>query len=139
MKALPAFALICLVTGCVSAPPLAPGVSGTYDLVSVDGRPLPSEDNIVDGSLELRGNRTFTWRFSMQETGEDGARTVAPIVFEGSFSVVAENSGSLQIRLTRRDRASSYGEEDEEIVGTLTGDSLSFTSEDLTAVFRRRG
>jgi len=139
MKTLPAFALVCLVTGCAVAPPLAPGVSGTYDLVSVDGRPLPSKDNIVDGSLELRGNRTFIWKFSMQEVGEDGARTVAPIVFEGSFSVVAEDSGSLRIRLTRKDRASSYGEADEEIVGTLTNNNLGFTSEDLTAVFRRRG
>jgi hypothetical protein len=139
MRTLPTLALIWLVTACASAPPMAPGIAGTYDLVSVDGRPLPSEDNIVDGMLQLRGNRTFSWRFTMQEVSEEGERTLAPIVFEGRFAVDEGSPVGLRIRLTRRDRASSTSGNEEEIEGTLEGDSLSFTSEELTAVFRRRG
>ncbi len=139
MQALPTLTLIWLVMGCASAPPIAPGVVGSYDLVSVDGRPLPSPDNIVDGTLELRGNRTFAWTFTMQEVNEEGEISLAPIVFEGRFSVATESSAGLVIRLTRRDRGSSSSGPEEEIEGTLAGDSLTFASEDLNAVFRRRG
>jgi hypothetical protein len=138
MRSLPSLALILLITGCASAPPLTPGVAGTYDLESVDGLPLPSKDNIVNGTLQLRGNRTFTWRFTMQEISEEGERSQLPVVFEGRYSVGAESPAGFLIRLTRRDRASSMSGNTEVIEGILIVDTLTFTSEDLNAVFGRR-
>ena len=138
MRPLPVFALILILTACASAPPIAPGITGTYELESMDGRPLPSKDYIVEGALELRGNRTFTWRFTMQEVNDEGEESLVPIVFEGRFAVGVENSAGLPVRLTRRDRISSMTGKEEEIEGTLTGETLTFTSADLNAVFRRR-
>jgi hypothetical protein len=137
MKNLPALALIWILMACASAPPVAPGIAGTYELVSVDGGPLPSVDGIVDGTLELRGNRTFTWRFTMQEVDEGGNLSLAPILFEGRFAVDEGAGTGLRILLTRRDRTSSLSGSEEEIEGTLTGGTLTFRTPELNAVFSR--
>jgi len=138
MRILLTSALFSLLVGCATAPPIAPGIAGAYDLVSVDGRPLPSADNIVDGTLELRGNRTFVWSFTMQEIGPEGERSLVPIVFEGRFAIAPQTGPEIPIHLTRRDRASSMTGNQEEIEGILTGETLTFTTVDLNAVFRKR-
>lgn len=136
MKALPALTLFFLVAGCASAPPLAPGISGLYHLETMDGAPLPSKTNVVAGTLQLRENRTFTWRFTVG--GQAGSQESEPIVFEGRFVVEEGASGELLIQLTRRDGVTAGGGGQERIEGSLAGSILSFTSPDLTAVFERR-
>ena len=131
-------ALIGLLAGCASGPPLAPSIAGIYDLVSMDGQPLPSKDNIVDGTLQLRGNRSFTWEFTMQEMGEGGTRKLVPVVFEGRFDATEDPPSGFLVRLTRRDRTSSMKGSEEEIEGRLDEGMLTFASVDLDAVFRRR-
>ena len=123
---------------CATAPPLAPGITGAYKLVSVDGKPLPSENNILDGDLQLRGNRSFTWSFTMLEIKEGGERDQVPVVFEGRFQVEEGTGGDRRVLLTRRDRAAAMNAGQEKIEGVLNGDTLTFTSPDLKAVFRRR-
>ena len=132
------FALMVTLAGCASAPPISSAITGIYDLESMDGQPLPSEDNVVAGTLHLRGNGRFTWDFTMQEIEEGGARKLVPIVFEGRFSVTEKSPSILLISLTRRDQASSLRGSEEEIEGTLDHGALTFTTADLNAVFRRR-
>ncbi len=130
---------LCLfAVGCATAPPLAPGITGAYELVSVDGKPLPSENNILDGNLQLRGNRSFTWRFTMLEIKAGGERDQVPVVFEGRFQVEEGVGGDHKLLLTRRDRVAAMNAGQEKIEGVLDGDTLTFTSPDLNAVFRRR-
>jgi hypothetical protein len=103
----------------------------------MDGAPLPSRTNVVEGTLQLRENRTFTWRFAMA-AGPNGQEQ-APIVFEGRFTVEEDaDKGGLLVRLTRRDENTSFGAPRERIEGRLVGSTLSFDTPDLTAVFRRR-
>ena len=135
---LTSLALIGLLAACASGPPLAPSITGIYDLVSMDGQPLPSKDNVVDGTLQLRGNRSFTWDFTMQEMDQRGTRKLVPVVFEGRFAATEKSPSGFLIRLTRRDRASSLSGSEEEIEGTLEDGTLTFASPDLKAVFRRR-
>lgn len=135
MKSPPILALLFLMVGCATAPPLAPGITGLYHLESMDGAPLPSKMNVVAGTLQLRENRTFTWRFSTETLEGTGSRQPAPIVFEGRFVVEEDASGGLLIQLTRRDGVSGS---QERIKGRLVGSTLSFASPDLTAVFQRR-
>jgi len=138
MKVLPALTLMLLIAGCASAPPLAPGITGLYHLESMDGAPLPSKMNVVAGTLQLRENRTFTWRFTVGAAAGAGSRESEPIVFEGRFVVEEDASGDLLIQLTRRDGVSPMGAGQERIEGRLVGSTLSFASHDLTAVFKRR-
>ena len=135
MKLAPVITLVLFIAGCASAPPLAPGIAGVYHLESMDGAPLPSKTNVVAGTLQLRNNRTFTWRFSVGETPGSMNQEQAPIVFEGRFVVEDDGSGGVVIQLTRRD---GVGVASEKIEGRLVGTTLSFSSPDLTAVFRRR-
>ena len=136
MKPLSLFLLFTFLAGCASAPPLAPGIAGLYQLETMDGAPLPSSTNVVEGTLQLRANRTFTWRFAMA-AGVNGQEQ-APIVFEGRFTVEEDASEGLLIRLTRQDENTSFGAPSERIDGRLVGSTLSFATPDLTAVFRRR-
>lgn len=138
MKTLSPLALVWLLAACASVPPLPDGIAGTYTLESMDGQPLPSADGVLDGVLELRGNRTFTWKFTMQEILEAGRGAQVPVVFEGRATILQESPAGLRIRLTRRDRASSMAGPAEEIEGLLAGDLLTFADEALTAEFRRR-
>lgn len=133
-----AWGLLYLLLGCASAPPLAPGITGGFVLETMDGRPLPSEDGVLDGSLQLRGNRSFTWRFTMVEEQEGGGTRQVPVVFEGRFRITGEAGGSFRVHLTRRDRAAATRTVQEEIEGILAGETLTFETEELTAVFRRR-
>ena len=75
----------------------------------------------------------------MREVDEGGGRSLVPIVFEGRFAVGGEDGTGLRILLRRRDRASSMSGSEEEIEGALTGGTLTFTTPELNAVFRRRG
>lgn len=135
MKLSSILTLMFLVAGCASAPPLAPGITGLYHLESMDGAPLPSKMNVVAGTLQLRENRTFTWRFTTGAAAGAGSQEQGPIVFEGRFVVAEEASGGVLIQLTRRD---GVGVGQERIDGRLVGSTLSFASPDLTAVFKRR-
>jgi hypothetical protein len=136
MKPLSVLPLIVLLAGCASAPPLAPGIAGLYHLDTMDGAPLPSRTNVVEGTLQLRENRTFSWRFAMAASAD--GQEQAPIVFEGRFTVEEDESEGQLIRLTRQDQNTSFGAPRERIEGRLVGSTLSFDTPDLTAVFRRR-
>ena len=135
MKLVPVISLVLLVVGCASAPPLAPGITGLYHLETMDEAPLPSKTNVVAGTLQLRSNRTFTWRFSVGEAPGTMNQEQASIVFEGRFVVEEDGSEGIVIQLTRRD---GVGVASERIEGRLVGSTLSFASPDLTAVFTRR-
>lgn len=135
MKSASIPALLFLLVGCATAPPLAPGITGTYHLETMDGAPLPSRLNVVAGTLQLRENRTFTWRFSTAPAAGTVDQEPSAIVFEGRFVVQEDAPGGMLIRLTRRDGGLR---DQERIEGRLVGPTLSFDSPDLTAVFRRR-
>lgn len=110
-------------------------VSGTYTLRSVNGDPLPAtlfEDSevryeIIGGELRLQADRTYetpiTFRFTDKFSGD-------------AESDIAVETGTYRVRdgditFTPDDPA------DATYVGTITGSTITYTTDGTTVTFRR--
>ena len=110
-----------LLTACNGDPFSPEGVSGTYNLESINGNPLPELS--IDGSLAMAGSITLNAEGSMSFsiTWDDQTES-----WSGTFTLVAPSTVRLDIT----------GEEP--VSATLDGDRLTIVAEDGdTFVFRK--
>ena len=110
-----------LLTACNGDPFSPEGVSGTYNLESINGNPLPELS--IDGSLAMAGSITLNADGSMSFsiTWDDQTES-----WSGTFTLVAPSTV----------RPDITGEEP--VSATLDGDRLTIVAEDGdTFVFRK--
>lgn len=123
-----------LLTACGDA--FSPGgVSGTYNLESINGNPLPAEIElpgvftadrtvIAAGSVTLNADGTYSVSLTWEIT-EQGITTTDPFTDSGTFTLVEPST----IRF-----AEAGGSE---TTGTLDGDRLTITAGDFSFVYRK--
>ena len=123
-----------LLTACGDA--FSPGgVSGTYNLESINGNPLPAESElpgvftadrtvIAAGSVTLNADGTYSVSLTWEIT-EQGITTTDPFTDSGTFTLVEPST----IRF-----AEAGGSE---TTGTLDGDRLTITAGDFSFVYRK--
>ncbi len=111
-----------LLTACGEDAFSPANVSGTYNLETINGSPLPFSMTDVSGitttttagSVSLNANGTYSKSSTFSSTtGSDTTTTTATVTVSGTFELVAPSS----IQLTSRFGAT--------IFGTLDGDGLT--------------
>ena len=81
-------AMLCLFVGaCATVGVAQPNTYGTYDVVSVNGEPLPHAI-MTEGSYELRANGTSVYTIQ-------NPSNLAPVVSDGTFSLGAFSEGCI--------------------------------------------
>ena len=111
---------------------------GAYDMVSVDGQPLPVKlidepgyvFQVTDGSLTLNSNNTFVEDITSVETIDGTMGPIESIACVGSYT----RRGST-ITLTRPETDSCFGQR---LTGTLSGSTLSVDYDGTTVVYSRQ-
>lgn len=129
MQKLLAVLVLVLLAGC-SDDPLGPeALAGTYDLVAIDGDPLPYElfnSVVTSGSLDLRADGTFRYTEHLRTedvvTGEETSET------ESEAGTYHMDGSTLRFDF----------ENDVEATGVVRDDELTVDAGLLVLLFRRR-
>ena len=128
--------LLAIACGEVSDPLSPEGVSGFYNLESVNGLALPFSKTetqngetvtvaTIGGSVTLNANGTFSLSFTFRFTIAGTATTTVTAHDSGTFELVEPST----VRLTSSDG--------EIISATLDGDRLTITDDGNSLVFRK--
>ncbi|HWE43779.1 MAG TPA: hypothetical protein VG432_14835 [Gemmatimonadaceae bacterium] len=131
-------ATLLAVAGC-GGDSNAPDTShvGLYDMVSIDGDPLPATVidmpgynlQVTQGSLSLNANNTFVESLTSVETIDGTQGPVEAISCPGSY---ARSGNTITLTTPETDICAS-----QRVIGTLSGSTLTVDYEGTTIVFRR--
>ena len=134
------FLFLCLVlllplAACGDDGPTDPTQSavGTYALVQVNGSPVPAllgqfpegRLDVLSGTLTLRNDKSYTETVNIRVTPTTGVVQTVPITENGTFTVTGS---TVQFNTSEGDTYS----------GTLSGNTLEYNVDGLTATFRKQ-